>query len=87
MPIKAIDVNACTGCANCYLVCPQDVIRPIPDSGGKAFIAYRGDCTACRLCEAYCPFNAITIKVGASYHMNEVFAMREYCRGLGIDIT
>ncbi len=86
MAIKKIDLNSCVGCGNCALICPNDVIRDREDSG-KPYIAYKEDCTACRLCEAHCSYEAITISAGAAKKSSELYAMRQYCLGLGIKIN
>jgi NAD-dependent dihydropyrimidine dehydrogenase PreA subunit len=86
MPIKKIDLNSCVSCGNCTLICPNDVIRERGDSN-QPHIAYKEDCTACRLCEDHCAYEAITVTVGAAKKSSELFAMREYCLGLGIKIN
>lgn len=86
MPIKSIDAEACVACGNCIMVCPNDIIREAPETK-KACIAYQEDCTACRLCAAHCPWGAIVVAPGAVYYRSELFAMKQYCLGLGINLS
>jgi len=58
MGIESID--GCIGCGACVPACPMDVLR-MDASGHKVEIRYPQDCQACRLCQMYCPVDAITI--------------------------
>lgn len=53
-------IEGCIGCGSCVAACPMDVLR-LNEKTGKAEIRYSQDCQVCRLCEQYCPANAITI--------------------------
>ncbi|MBI4322018.1 MAG: 4Fe-4S binding protein [Chloroflexi bacterium] len=52
--------------------------------GWTAIHPYPEDCTACRLCEERCTFDAITVKPGAVKKSSEIFAFRQYLIGLGL---
>jgi NAD-dependent dihydropyrimidine dehydrogenase PreA subunit len=58
MSIERID--GCIGCGTCVLTCPMDVLR-LNEKKHKAEIRYPEDCQICRLCQMYCPVEAITI--------------------------
>jgi len=50
--------EACTGCRQCFEVCPQRVWDM--DEDKRAVLARREDCTACRACLVQCSTEAIT---------------------------
>ncbi|MBD3351320.1 MAG: 4Fe-4S dicluster domain-containing protein [Candidatus Lokiarchaeota archaeon] len=54
-----IDMDACTGCGECYNNCGFDVYDE--PEGGKANIVDEDACTGCRSCESQCPEEAIEI--------------------------
>ncbi len=58
MVIERID--GCTGCGECVMACPMDVIR-MDKKTNKAVIKYPEDCQICHQCELYCPVDAIYI--------------------------
>jgi NAD-dependent dihydropyrimidine dehydrogenase PreA subunit len=60
MVIERIDLEKCTGCGVCAMVCPMDVIR-IDEKSVKARIAYQADCMTCFNCEDECPAKAIHV--------------------------
>ena len=62
MAIESIDNNLCTGCGQCVLSCPMDVIR-MDEEAKKAVIKYVEDCMYCGFC-IDCPEKAITIQPG-----------------------
>ena len=56
--IESIDMEKCTGCELCLIVCPTDVFRP---EGDVVRIAYPEDCQTCFSCELDCPVDAIRV--------------------------
>ena len=62
MAIENIDTDLCTGCGQCVLSCPMDVIR-MDEDAKKAMIKYVEDCMYCGFC-VDCPEKAITIQPG-----------------------
>ena len=62
MAIEKIDHELCTGCGQCVLSCPMDVIR-MDEEAGKAVITYPEDCMYCGFC-IDCPEEAIEIQPG-----------------------
>ena len=77
-----IEGNSCTGCGNCALVCPSDVIR-IDEVMQQASAAYNADCTSCRLCILHCPFHCIEVP-SRMRSSSENFALKQYLIGLGL---
>ena len=63
MAIERID--GCIGCGTCVQTCPTDVLR-MDETGRKVEIRYPEDCQVCRLCQLYCPVDAITVTDGRS---------------------
>jgi Pyruvate/2-oxoacid:ferredoxin oxidoreductase delta subunit len=70
--IEAIDLDKCTGCGICDIVCPADVIHmePAPATGGVAglqstfrlpVIKYREHCITCFSCEIFCPEQIVDV--------------------------
>lgn len=60
MGVSWIDGELCSGCGHCVEICPQDVLRLMPETQ-KAAIVYLRDCQSCFLCELECPETAITV--------------------------
>lgn len=58
--IESISPELCTGCGECDLVCPMDVIY-LNRETRKAEIRYRQDCMTCFNCELECPVDAIYV--------------------------
>ena len=58
-----IDADACTGCLQCYLYCPDGTIRkthaPKDDSSQAAVFVDLDFCKGCGICETVCKFGAI----------------------------
>ena len=74
--IEAIDLGRCTGCGNCDLVCPADVIHmeraPAVETAAAAVpgvtaerwlpvIRYREHCITCYNCEIFCPERIVDV--------------------------
>ena len=63
--IPQIDKAVCTGCGDCVVICPTDVLTL---TGGMttmlakvAVLANPAACTYCADCETICPVDAITL--------------------------
>ena len=62
-----LDLEKCTGCSMCAIVCPHTVFTVL---NRKAHIADRGACMECGACAANCPVEAVSVTPGvgcASY--------------------
>jgi ferredoxin len=55
------DVEKCTGCGQCALVCPHGVFAM---DGNRAKVVDRGACMECGACALNCAFGAIDVKSG-----------------------
>ncbi len=70
--IEAIDVEKCTGCGECDIVCPADVIHmEMADANSLVaeirieqwlpVIKYREHCITCFNCDIYCPEKIVDV--------------------------
>jgi Pyruvate/2-oxoacid:ferredoxin oxidoreductase delta subunit len=70
--IESIELEKCTGCGICDLVCPADVIHMEPVAAGPQVaglketgllpvIKYREHCITCFSCEIYCPEQIVDV--------------------------
>ncbi len=70
--IETIDLERCTSCGICDIVCPADVIHMaeaplptgIPELTHRRFlpvIKYREHCITCFNCEIYCPEKIVDV--------------------------
>lgn len=55
------DVQKCTGCQLCTLVCPHQVFAM---EGNRAKVIDRGACMECGACQLNCAFDAIRVQRG-----------------------
>ena len=59
MPIQ--DLEKCTTCLTCVLLCPEGAINWSPEKGKIEFdLSF---CKGCGICAAECPTKAITMKM------------------------
>ena len=56
-----LDVDKCTGCTLCTMVCPHAVFAM---DGRKAKIVNYSACMECGACQLNCPARAISVKSG-----------------------
>ncbi len=56
MAIPEIDLDKCTGCADCVELCPFGVVALV---GDKVIIVRPEDCSYCTDCEIFCSLGAI----------------------------
>jgi NAD-dependent dihydropyrimidine dehydrogenase PreA subunit len=57
----ALDIDKCTGCKMCTVVCPHAVFEM---DEGKARIANRDACIECGACARNCAFEALRVRAG-----------------------
>ena len=59
MPVR--DLDKCTTCMTCVMLCPEDAIRYMPEMGKIDFdLTF---CKGCGICANECPTKAITMKI------------------------
>lgn len=57
-----IDAEACTGCLECYLYCPDGALFKVGDKNGPVSIAVDYDfCKGCGICVRVCRFGALSM--------------------------
>lgn len=56
MAIPEIDLDKCTGCGDCVVLCPPGVVSVVDN---KVTIINPEDCSYCTDCELFCPSGAI----------------------------
>ena len=56
-----LDVEKCTGCRMCTMVCPHGVFEM---RGDRAAIVDLGACMECGACQRNCAFGAISVQSG-----------------------
>lgn len=70
--IETIDLERCTGCGICDLVCPADVIHMTPVTASAEVpglqsvrslpeIKFREHCITCFNCEIFCPEDIVDV--------------------------
>ena len=57
-----IDERLCTGCGECYDMCPLDIFGWDEDKKMPT-VAYPGECCICCFCETVCPEVAIDVHI------------------------
>jgi Pyruvate/2-oxoacid:ferredoxin oxidoreductase delta subunit len=57
---RCFHCGVCNMCGNCYIVCPDAAIQPLP--GGKGYRLHYGYCKGCLLCINECPRAAMSSK-------------------------
>jgi len=57
--VVKVDFNKCTGCNECFNVCPSEVFDEPVD--GKTVVARQEDCVGCQACVSACPEEAIEV--------------------------
>ena len=55
------DVNKCTGCKMCVIVCPHRIFQM---KGNKAEVVAKDKCIECGACSRNCAFDAIKVDAG-----------------------
>lgn len=57
----SLDINKCTGCAMCTIVCPHGVFEI---ENKKAVIKLKDACMECGACQMNCADGAISVETG-----------------------
>jgi len=57
---RCFHCGVCNMCGNCYTVCPDAAIQPLPD--GRGYRLHYGYCKGCLLCVNECPRAAMSFK-------------------------
>ena len=57
-----IDERLCTGCGECYDMCPMDIFG-WDEERNMPTIPYPGECSICCFCETVCPEVAIDVHI------------------------
>jgi NAD-dependent dihydropyrimidine dehydrogenase PreA subunit len=84
MAIK-VDLDCCTGCGVCILICPSNVIH-MDREKNVALAKYNRDCASCRLCQEHCPFECIEVITRFVKKGTDTFPLRQYLTGLGVTL-
>lgn len=61
MSLISFDVEKCTACGICSMICPVNIIMPGEKGAPSLPTEYEAFCTRCGHCEAVCPTNAIMV--------------------------
>ena len=74
-PRVSIDVERCSGCAQCALFCPTEALRRIGRApGGRTLLEFDpASCRDCGVCEATCRYGALTCE--ETLTVGELFAL------------
>lgn len=71
-----LDMNKCTGCGMCQIMCPAACIDFVvvegdyPQNPKKRFPRIdQSKCTFCGLCVEYCPFNALFMTMATGFEL------------------
>ena len=74
-PRVSIDVERCSGCAQCALFCPTEALRRIGRApGGRTLLEFDpARCRDCGVCEATCRYDALTCE--ETLTVGELFAL------------
>lgn len=56
-----IDGDACTGCLQCYLYCPDGTVYKVSDDGSGTVAIDYDFCKGCGICAKVCAFGAVSM--------------------------
>lgn len=62
------DLNKCTGCGICTIVCPKEAIERT-DSDENVTIPDVGKCSFCGICDYFCPFGAWELLINGEHKL------------------
>ncbi|MBD3230079.1 MAG: 4Fe-4S dicluster domain-containing protein [Candidatus Lokiarchaeota archaeon] len=62
------DLNKCTGCGICTIVCPKEAIERT-DSDEKVIIPDIEKCSFCGICDYFCPFDAWELLINGEHKL------------------
>lgn len=61
MSLISFDMEKCTTCGICSMICPLNIIMPGEEGNPSLPVEYESFCSRCGHCEAICPSSAITV--------------------------